>query len=155
MGGDDGSSAGSISRLSRAGPRATCNWIHQNRQVLMYLACPVTTCVDVSPCQALVQMVFQQTQILKDKILSGKRKALPPTEMDLVELFHETCTLDRSLSGPVEDAFASKDIRVLRNLSKREYVRSNGKPWNAQSISLNGTPGLEQVLLSAHWVVQR
>ena len=75
------------------------------------LSCNIITGVDVSPCQALVQMVsntFRQT------------KGSSADEMDLVELFHETSTLNRSLSDPVEDAFASKDIWVLCNLSKRE-----------------------------------
>ena len=51
---------------------------------------------------------------------------------------------------------SSKDVWVLRNLSKREYVRSNGIPDHdadgvlayKQDIGLDGNPGLSRVLLS-------
>lgn len=77
-------------------------------------------------------------------------------ELNLVDLFRESSTLKRSTTVPAEDPYGSLDIWVLRNLSKREYVRSNGIPYLCddgklvylQCVGLNGTPGLDQVLLS-------
>ena len=67
----------------------------------------------------------------------------------------EACTRVDLECNPYEYIRSFSRVWVLRNLSKREYVRSNGIPSERngilvydQDIGLDGNPGLCQVLLS-------